>query len=72
MSSLRERLLRRLAPAGSGSGTEALERRVDELDARTRADDDRNEGLTRELTADLTERVAALERRLAALEARDR
>lgn len=66
MSGLRSRLARALASA-SGRLTPPL----DEVDERARADRERQDALTRDAVADLTERLAAIERRLAALEARD-
>jgi ParB-like chromosome segregation protein Spo0J len=72
MSGLRRRFLRSLGvdPALAAQLDE-LSVRVAELDERNRVALDRQETLVRELAADLTERVAAFERRLDALEVRD-
>ena len=70
MSQLRNRLARALGNGGDPAEVERLTRRLDELDTNTRAELDRHESLIRDLGADLTERVAAIERRIAALEAR--
>lgn len=73
VSALRARLRRSL---GGGQDLAAelrqLSDRVAELDRGTRAELDRHHSLIREQTADLTERITALEQRLAALEARSR
>lgn len=50
---------------------ELLTRRLDEFEERTRSELDRQDVLIREVAADLAERLAAIERRVAALEARD-
>jgi hypothetical protein len=70
MSGVRSRLAR--AIDGDSAATDELVRRLDALESAVRADVDRQEALLRGVTAYLTERLAALERRLAALEARDR
>lgn len=69
MSGVRRRLARAV-----GVGSEAVEQltlRVDDLDQRTRGAIGRQDALTRQAVADLTERLAAIERRITALEARD-
>lgn len=71
MSRLRNRLARALGAGGDPAEVEQLTRRLDESSGRTHAELDRQEALIRELAADLTERVAAIERRLGALESRD-
>lgn len=71
MSRLRNRLARALGADGDPAEVEQLTRRLDESSGRTSAELDRQEALIRELAADLTERVAAIERRLGALESRD-
>lgn len=72
MSGLRRRLLRVLGgDPGLAARLDELTARVAELDDRDRVAADRQETLIRELAADLTERVAAFERRLDALESRD-
>lgn len=59
MSGLRSRLARAL-----GATRDRFNRRLVQVD-------ERQDALTREAVADLSERLAAIERRLAALEARD-
>ena len=72
MSGVRRRLLRALgAEPSPGGQLDELTTRVAELDEQTRAALERQETLVRDLATDLTERVAAFERRLQALE-RDR
>lgn len=72
MSGLRRRVVRALgAEPRSGGQLDELTARVAELEEQTRVALERQELLVRELTSDLTERVAAFERRLQALE-RDR
>ena len=69
MSGVRNRLAR--AIDGDSATTDELIQRLAALESAVRADLDRQEELVRTVTVDLTERLAALERRLAALEARD-
>ena len=71
MSRWRSRLGRALGAGGDPAEIEQMNRRLDESTDRTCAELDRQEALIRELATDLTERVAAIERRLGALEARD-
>lgn len=71
MSGVRNRLARAFGAGADPAATDELTRRLDALDAWVRADLERQETLVREVTADLTDRLAALERRLAALEAQD-
>ena len=71
MSRLRNRLARVIDDVGDPAAVEQMTRRLDELETNTRAELDHQESLIRELGADLTQRVAAIERRIAALEARD-
>ena len=71
MSRWRNRLALVLGSGVNPAEVEQLTRRLDELDAHAAAERERHEALVRELATDLTERLAAIERRLAALEARD-
>ena len=71
MSGVRSRLARAIGAGGDPAAIDELTRRLDSLEAHVRADLDRQEALLREVTADLTERIAAVERRLAALDARN-
>lgn len=71
MTGVRSRLARAIGAGGDAAATDELARRLDSLDAHVRADLGRQEALLREVTADVIERIAALERRLAALEAHD-
>lgn len=71
MSGVRGRLAGVLGSGSEMAAVEQLTRRLDELEERTRSELDRQDVLVRELATDLTERLAAIERRLAALEARN-
>lgn len=73
MSGFGRRLARRLGLGGDDpAAVERLTARLDAADASGRAELARQDALIRQVAADLTERVAALERRVGALEARDR
>lgn len=70
MNGVRRRLARAVGAGSDAAALEQLTRRVDDLDERTRGDIGRQDTLTRQAVADLTERLAAIERRITALEAR--
>ena len=71
MSGVRGRLAGALGGGPEMAVVELLTRRLDEFEERTRSELDRQDVLIREVAADLAERLAAIERRVAALEARD-
>lgn len=67
MSGVRNRLAGALGV--EGGSIEELARRIDELEGSTRDGVDRQTAIAREVAIDLAERLAAIERRLDALEA---
>jgi tetrahydromethanopterin S-methyltransferase subunit G len=73
MNSMRSRLIG-LVDRGEARGVdpatiEQLAQRLDAIEATTRDELDRHAAIVREVAADLAERLAAIERRLDALEA---
>lgn len=69
MSGVRGRLARVLG--ADPAAAEQVTRLLDELRTSTHAELDRQAALTREVASDLAERLAAIERRLDALEQQD-